>query len=623
MRIVLVEFTWQANKIINNKEYYKNDVIVSLDPGSSYIFKVNNIEYLENSHFCNHNKLWENYKNITDQSLKITKVLDEALWNIDSKFKKLNWKIFDDYHFFLKVSFDQLYYYAELISELVKKYKPSEFIIADSKKIEINDNLMISSKISIFKFLLQSQLFSRDKIKVQYMQSDFKEIRGNKTLKFTFLNFSNVFNKEYIKKILKNHYFKLKFFLSYYFFKCKYLSIGCHEIEKFKKLYPKESNNFLSYNHENFKSNQSCKNWPLFDKFINYLKFSTSYKKLVKHQDISFEFIFNKILFQLTRRLNFFIKEHKKALEIVKRVKPSCVIFQTMTPFFSANIVFRKICNDLKIPFATWSHGGYGATFAIPHYDVTDFRLCKNHITFGTHLEKVIKDEKCILKQLNFHKNHKLFAVGSARLDYDNRNQILKNNLKNTGKQTILFALSAHQDRNTFYFGRNRKRSENSLWQFHYEILNLLKKYQNRYNIIFKDYPNGCSSLWKRAIKDVDANQILYISNQKTINDLLRISDLNIFPWISTTFFEALYFDADIFVIEEDLFSKHFSKESSAEIFCYNNELEFKQKLEQYLEIGKFYKLQKKNSKNYFMQLGEMNNKDKLLYSALSKFSYI
>ena len=85
MRIVLVEFTWQANKIINNKEYYKNDVIVSLDPGSSYIFKVNNIEYLENSHFCNHNKLWENYKNITDQSLKITKVLDEALYNFGTQ----------------------------------------------------------------------------------------------------------------------------------------------------------------------------------------------------------------------------------------------------------------------------------------------------------------------------------------------------------------------------------------------------------------------------------------------------------------------------------------------------------------------------------------------------------
>ena len=47
MRIVLVEFTWQANKIINNKEYYKNDVIVSLDPESSYILKKNKIPHFE------------------------------------------------------------------------------------------------------------------------------------------------------------------------------------------------------------------------------------------------------------------------------------------------------------------------------------------------------------------------------------------------------------------------------------------------------------------------------------------------------------------------------------------------------------------------------------------------
>ena len=208
-----------------------------------------------------------------------------------------------------------------------------------------------------------------------------------------------------------NLYYKINFLFNYYLSKPKYLSISCFEILRYKKLYPKESNNFLSYNHENFKSNQSCKNWPLFDKFINYLKFSTSYKKLVKHQDISFEFIFNKILFQLTRRLNFFIKEHKKALEIVKRVKPSCVIFQTMTPFFSANIVFRKICNDLKIPFATWSHGGYGATFAIPHYDVTDFRLCKNHISYGTYLKDLVENNSCILKQLGFQKNQKIFFL--------------------------------------------------------------------------------------------------------------------------------------------------------------------------------------------------------------------
>ena len=56
------------------------------------------------------------------------------------------------------------------------------------------------------------------------------------------------------------------------------------------------------------------------------------------------------------------------------------------------------------------------------------------------------------------------------------------------------------------------------------------------------------------------------MSHEHTVNDLLRISDLNILPWGSTTFFEALYFDADIFVIEEDIFEKPFEKQLKDEI---------------------------------------------------------
>ena len=43
MRIVLIEFPWQVIEIINNKESFRKDVIVSLDPESSYILKTNNI----------------------------------------------------------------------------------------------------------------------------------------------------------------------------------------------------------------------------------------------------------------------------------------------------------------------------------------------------------------------------------------------------------------------------------------------------------------------------------------------------------------------------------------------------------------------------------------------------
>ena len=36
---------------------------------------------------------------------KISKVLDEALWDQDKRFRDLNWKFFDDHHFILKNSF--------------------------------------------------------------------------------------------------------------------------------------------------------------------------------------------------------------------------------------------------------------------------------------------------------------------------------------------------------------------------------------------------------------------------------------------------------------------------------------------------------------------------------------
>ena len=111
MRIILVEFLWQTKKIISNKGFFEKDVIVSLDIESSYILKANKIPYFETYQFCNHKELWLKYKELTNRSIKITEVLDEALWNTDKRFKDLNWKFFNDYHYPLKISFDQLFYF--------------------------------------------------------------------------------------------------------------------------------------------------------------------------------------------------------------------------------------------------------------------------------------------------------------------------------------------------------------------------------------------------------------------------------------------------------------------------------------------------------------------------------
>ena len=618
MRVILVEFSWHAEKIINNKESFEKDVIVSLDPESSYMLKTNKISYFETYQFCNHKELWLEYKEITNLSIKITEALDEALWNADKRFKDLNWKLFNDYHYPLKISFDQLFYYSELISKLIEKFNPSEIIVADSKKILIDEYFLINSKISVIKYLLKTLENDFNKIKISFVLPEKNE--KSAVLFFNNIKKSRFFIMDFIKKKINNIYYKINFTINYYTSRPKYLSIGCYEILRYKKLYPNESKFFLSYYHNNLNKKGSINNLTLFNKFIDYLKNKTNFYELAEHKNISFKLIFHEILLKLTKQFDFLISEHDKAKKIVNRIKPSCVIFQGAAPFYTPNVTFRKICIDSKIPFVVWMHGGFGISHSFIGYDVIDFRFFKNHITYGPFLEKIITNEKCILKTLNFHKNYKLFSIGSARLDYDNRNRILNNNIKVTKKPTILFISGCHKTRNRFYFGYNREKNVSSLWHFHYEILKLLKKYQNKYNIIFKDYPNGLSYLWKRALKDINATQISFISNQKTVNDLLQISDLNIFPWLTTAFFEALYFEADIFGIEEDLFLEHFSQELSGEIFSFNSEVKFIQELDKYLEIGKFYKCKKKNLKNYFVNFNALGDRDKLLNKALLQF---
>ena len=612
MRIILVEFLWQVKEIINSKNIYKKDIVVSLDPESSYNLKVNKVDYLESYQICKHKELWSKYAELTNRTIRITKILGEALWKVDERYKNLDWNLFDDYHYQLKISFDQLFYYSELIANLIEKFNPSEIIVADTKQILIDNNFLINSKTSVIKYLLEKFKNNLQDTKVSFVSptenQGFLFLSGNNFKKFTFS----------LKKKIVNFYNKLNFLFNFYTSKPKYLSIACEEVLKYKKLYPKESNLFLSYHHENFNKKKFAKDTAFVNKFINYLKNETDFYSLIRHKNISFELIFHQILLKLVNQLDFAFDEYKNAKKIVKKIKPECVIFQSMASFYPSMIPFRKSCFDFNIPFVTWSHGGYGLTYSIVGYDVTDFRFCKNHIVYGNHVKDLVRDENCVLKKLNFDEDHKFFSVGSPKMDYENKRKKITNA---NHKRTVLFLMGNVINRNSFYFGRNREKFETANWEFHYDILSLLKKYQNKYNIIFKDYPYGYKNLWKKVLVDINANKILYISNEHKVNDLLRISDLNIIPWISTTFFEALYFDADIFVCEEDLFEKTLKNGLKDEIFYFKNERNFLLSVEKYLETGNFYTRTKKNSRNYFMNLDGLNKRDNLLNDSLSKLA--
>ena len=613
MKIILVEFVWQVDEILGKNLDLKNTLIVSLDPESSYNLKSNKISYVEIEDICSNKYIWDQYEKITDHTFKITNILNEALWKCDERFKNLNWKFFDDFHYPIKIIFDQLYLYAEIISKLIKKYDPEEILIAESSTIYINEHFQMGENQSVLKYLLKDL---QKKTEIKFM------FPSNKIVEKTFhvLPFGQpryLMSLNNIKTKIKKIYFKTKFLSKYYLYKTKYLSIGCSEINRMIFLNPKFGKNYLSYYHENLNYKYNKKNKEIFEKIKYFLNKKTQYPHLIQHNNINFSEIFDAVLEKYSRFLNLYVHEFYKAKEIVEKKKPRCVIFQSMTPFYSPNVTFRKVCNDLKIPYATWVHGGY-CTYSLPGYDIVDFKLCKNHISYGQYLVDLVKSDKCVLKRLNLNKDQKVFPVGSFRFDYNNRKKKPKGN-KN--KPTIIFALGSLQIRNQFYFGYNRKDTVSHLWMLNYEILLLLKKYQDKYNIIVKDYPTGNSNLWKKILKDIDANKIKYISKEHSLSDLLFSSDLNIFPWIGTTFFEALYSKADLFVLDDDIFEEPFKNKFNQEIFWGNDKEKFKYELKKYLDEGKFYNRTKEESKKYFLNLSTSKERTLELEQSLNQIA--
>ena len=281
MILILVEFPWQAIKISENKDFH-NYIIVSTDPEASYILKKNKLKYFETEEFCNHDALWSKYKDITENSLQITKILDKYLWKFDNRFKNLQWNFFNDFHYMFKISYDQLYYYIELISNLIQKYNPSEIIVADTENIKFDKQILIDSNVSLFKFLFQNLIEDREKIKIKYLSKNSGKI--DKKLS----------KRKLILEKLKNIYFKLNFYFRYFSTNPEYLSIGSFEINKFKKLYPQESKKYISYNHENIKYDKSKKNWNHLNEFLETLKKDDEFNSLTNYKKLALMIYFFK-----------------------------------------------------------------------------------------------------------------------------------------------------------------------------------------------------------------------------------------------------------------------------------------------------------------------------------------
>ena len=348
------------------------------------------------------------------------------------------------------------------------------------------------------------------------------------------------------------------------------------------------------FNKNNFNEHQN--------KFINELKNNQAIKKIFTRNDFDTTPILISQIKAILPSLENIYTQFEYFNKLINKENTKLMIFSTMAPFDHTNIIFNQICTVKKIPKITWCHGGY-CSLSLHGYDSTDFKSCQNHFSYGSYLKELVINKNFYPKTI-YKKKYQCYNIGSPNIN-------LRFNTLNKDqrpKRKIVFVKTGvdHYNQDSFPGKKNTKKF---ILTFNKKILNILKKYQFDYEIIFKNYAytfDGNNHYWKNYLAENNMNNIKYISNEISLEKILDDNQLVLLPWLSTTFFQALPFKNQIFLYDAECFDKYL-KECKNEINYFKKEENFLFSLKNYLPKLKNVKF-KSNKKSIKLFLNGNNS---------------
>ena len=609
-------FEFEEDFIYLKKLLNKNEklIIVSTNYIVSNLLQKKKIKFIELVNFYNSKKKYEDH---LKESLEIPKLLKKSLFDNYKEFADIKWNIFEDFFYQIKICYDQTYYYTNCLDKLINKYKPKIIYIKHEHQLNFSDDFLFSQNHSILYHILINQ------------KKNFK---------------IKLFNKVFIYKKTNDYsinYNKIKNKIRYYLlekFKFQYrqnyknnniISLGSNEVNEFLKKYPDLKKNIIELR---FQENKFTKGdyKRKSQKFINELKNNSYLKEKFFINSFNVTKIFIDQISEITRTFKDINNKFNYFSNLIRKENTKLIIFLTMAPFNNQNIVFNKICDLKKIKKVTWTHGGY-CSLDLTGFDVTDFKSCQNHFSYGAYLKEIINNKKFLPKKV-FKKKYQSFNVGSPYIN--NYFDPLKKN-KNKLKQ-IIFVRGLLYAYNTLYFplGSNKQQIRhrvNCSNNLNIEILNALKKFQYDYEIIFKLYPvyeveldkigflGSDLNYWRRFLINNGMDNIKLVSNEKPLHKLFDNNQLVILPWLSTTFFQALPFKNEIFLYDDASYNRFFQTKDS-EINHFDDKKKFLTSLKSFLPKFKYTKTKNNNNaKKYFLNGNKITNIKKDFDNAVAK----
>jgi len=600
MKAIICEYPWQIDFIGKQPDA----LLVSVSPDVSYELSRRGLTFRECSEFCKHEELWAVYPEFVHNFLLLTRKLDEILWEVDPRFSDLHLPVFDRLGYMLKIDHDQAIYYAHLLRELVD-LGADTIACADNVGPAVDQYGLFEAGKSIIPDVVRAFGNAAMALELQVPPPQAKTLPtpklsfGQPKILATRIGTGYIYNAFYELKYLARSLSRGSSGKTR-----TVLSVGCKEVDALDEA-RLPSIRLLRY-HPDMEYVRNGDEWPYLSQFISRVQNDREVNRLLSYRGTNLTGLVSVCIGFLADKLELVLKKRAEIYAFLDRKPVEFVVFQTMAPLYLPNVVVQEWCRERKIPFACWMHGGYGAYQSLQGYDVTDYRLSPRHLVYGRILANLPGDPEWILHKLNYA-NHleQIHAAGSPFFE----KLYSKYSKPENQKKRILFCIGNYYTHNQFYFGHNRANSELSIWKSHKKILEVLVKFQDTYDICVKDYPDSTlAEMWLSILRDMGADKIRYVTIERPFHELLVEADLHIFTWVSTTFFQSVYTDADICLFDDtditresrDIFERHLIFSPDLEAFC--------ARVENYLETGKFYTQDKNELREHFI---DWQNKDR------------
>ena len=617
-KLIILEHFEDIESII--KLYDDNTLVVAFSIGLVEILQAKGISATAVTEFYEQEELLREYPEVQAIAERACYKLNEMLLNQGLINNNLNYGLICFYSF--KCLIDQVWFYCFILDRIFNQFKIDVCFIKEKEKVEIVDGkltpsspcltLLVMNLACLFQFKLicfKSNCSNRKEIDVK--------LNKKKRLIVTYLKrvlYKIIFLKNQLKETL------FRFFLDG-FFKSR-VSIAVFDSHEINSLSERSKLHFKIINLPALskvmkkKTNIDCRG--IVEDLVSGLIFEKHFPWFFSKTALIE--IFPIFILDLLRKREIYEKGFLQYKTIIEKERPALILNQTCVSFPPETSICQQLASAMNIPYAIWMHGGYGANFYLPGYAASDFKFSDIHFIYGQVVADCVNSKSSILRILYPHKKYQIHVVGSP---YHHQSFLRFKKLKKIKKQKkkITLVLSNIHDHNSYYLGFDKNHDYFRNWSEHLAIIRLLGEYQEEYEIIIKDYPNSTKNeMWRKAIRLFGGAGIKYITNDLSYMELVINSDLLIFTWVSTSLFQGLLCEADIFLLDDTpMFDTVYQKLKDNVFFSDSTKI-FLSMLKKYLDEGRFYQKKKIELKNYFIEMlsdSEMKKRfEFVIYSA-------